>query len=94
MYMLTLLYSEGDEKTKLALLYDLVMGPEQSSLKQLKPNDEQLVRKLEYLIMIPTLLMANIIELQHKLSSKNEEEKALLQELESVQMLLIESTNS
>lgn len=94
MYMLNLLYSEGDEKTKLALLYDLVMGPEQSNLKQLKPNDEQLVRKLEYLIMIPTLLMANIIELQHKLSSKIEEEKALLQELESVQMLLIESTNS
>ena len=40
MYLLNLLYCDGDEKTKLALLYDLVMGPEQSVKKSIKPNDE------------------------------------------------------
>lgn len=36
------------------------------------------------MIMIPTLLVANIIEQQNKLSSKVPEEKVLLEELERV----------
>ena len=62
MYLFNLLYCEGDENIKLGLLYDLILGPEQSSKKILKPNDEQIVRRIECLIMIPSLLIANIIE--------------------------------
>jgi len=90
--LLNLLYCAGDEKTKLGLLYDLVMGPEQS--KTVKPTDEQIVKRLECLVIIPTLLMANIIELQNKLSAKVEAEKVLLEELERVQLLLVDSANS
>jgi len=62
MYIFNLLYCDGEEKTKLVILYDLILGPEQSIKKQIKPNDEQIVRRLECLVMIPTLLIANVIE--------------------------------
>lgn len=62
MYIFNLLYCDGEDKVKLGLLYDLVLGPEQSVKKIIKPNDEQIIRRLEYLIMIPSLLIANIIE--------------------------------
>jgi hypothetical protein len=39
------------------------------------------------------LLIANIIEQQHKFSSKIPEEKMLIDELERVQLLLVDSTS-
>jgi hypothetical protein len=62
MYLFNLLYCDGEEREKLAILYDLILGPEQSNKKPLKPNDEQLVRRLEFIVIIPTLLIANVIE--------------------------------
>lgn len=94
MYLFNLLYCDGDDKAKLSLLYDLVVGPEQAAKKILKPNDEQLVRRLEFLVMIPTLLMTNIIEQQNKMASKMGEDRTILDEMERVQLLLIDSTNS
>lgn len=44
--------------------------------------------------MIPTLLIANIIEQSNKLNPMAPEEKAILDELERVQILLIDSANN
>lgn len=43
--------------------------------------------------MIPTLLLANIIEQQNRFNTKILEERIILEELEKVQRWLIESTN-
>ncbi|CDW80833.1 UNKNOWN [Stylonychia lemnae] len=96
MNMFNLLYCEGEDKAKLGLLYDLIMAqPEQVVAKKaMKPNDEWILRRLEYLIMIPSLLIANIIEQQNKLSRNVPEEKTILEEVERVQLLLIDSTSS
>jgi hypothetical protein len=44
--------------------------------------------------MIPTLLIANIIEQSNKLNPLVPDEKAILDELERVQFLLIDSANN
>jgi hypothetical protein len=44
----------------LTILYDIAIGNQGSSIT--KPTDETLISKLEVLIIIPTMLMANIIE--------------------------------
>jgi hypothetical protein len=43
------------------VLYDIIIG-QSSDLRPVKPNDEGLITRLETLIVIPTLLLANIIE--------------------------------
>lgn len=50
----------------------------------MKPNDEGLITRLETLIVIPTLLLANIIESQNRFSTKIQEERIILEELEKV----------
>lgn len=40
-YMFNLFYCEGDDKTKLSILYDLIVG--MSGPKPTKPNDEGLI---------------------------------------------------
>ena len=68
MYLFNLMYCQGAESKKLALLYDIICGEN----KALKPIDEHVIRKLEYLIMIPTFLLSNIIEQQSKFTSADD----------------------
>lgn len=81
MYLFNLLYCAGDDKAKLSLLYDIVVnyshGERKINHKSVKPTDELILKKIEYLIMIPTLLIANIIEQQNKFAIKTSEEKYL-----------------
>ena len=58
--LFNLLYCQGDDMTKQTILYEIIIG--HSDLKPVKPNDEGLITRLETLIVIPTLLLANIIE--------------------------------
>jgi hypothetical protein len=58
--LFNLLYCAGDEMVKQTILYETLVG--HSDLKPVKPNDEGLITRLETLIVIPTLLLANIIE--------------------------------
>lgn len=67
MYLFTVLYCDGEEKVKLGLIYDFILGMDHR--KTLKPTDEHLIRRIESLIMIPTLLLANIIEQQNTLNA-------------------------
>lgn len=39
-YLFNLLYTDGDEKTKLSILYELIAGHSQQQKKGVKPNDE------------------------------------------------------
>lgn len=87
-----MLYCAGDEITKLALLHDIIIGS--CKKKPSKPSDENLISKIEAFITIPTLLIANIIDQKYKFSSKVEEEKLLIEELERISKLLIESTTN
>ena len=73
-------------ETKLACLYEVIVTGAQyfnqqkggSSIKELKPMDDNLIRTLECLIIIPTLLMANLVEKSSKLNFKVPEERELL----------------
>jgi len=80
----------SDQQPKQKLLYEIIT--EGLDLTRVGPNDEEIVTRLEILTMIPTLLIANIIEQQNRFNSSVEEEKALMKELEKVQKLLIDST--
>ena len=63
MFMFNLLYCDGDETlAKLGILYDLVVESNKPQLKERKHNEEDIIKKLEYLILIPTLMMTNLIE--------------------------------
>lgn len=101
MYFFNLLYCDGDESEKLSLLYDLVVGPclseqqsKKKSIMELKPSNEHIIKQLETLITVPTLLMANIIEQSNKLNPKIPEDKVILEELARVLILLTDSTNT
>ena len=59
-YIFNLLYCSGDDKTKLLLLYDILTNHGEELPKKI--NDEKFIQKLELLIMIPTFLIANIVE--------------------------------
>jgi hypothetical protein len=58
--LFNILYCGGEDQIKYSLLYDLMINSD--IFKPLNPNDEELLIKIEILIMIPTLLIANIIE--------------------------------
>ena len=58
--MFNMLYCAGDEITKLTLLYDVIIGS--CKKKPVRPNDEELVMKIEALVNIPTLLITNVID--------------------------------
>lgn len=61
---------------------------------ELKPSNEHIIKQLETLITVPTLLMANIIEQSNKLNPKIPEDKVILEELARVLILLTDSTNT
>lgn len=86
-----MLYCDGDDHIKQTLLYDIMISSHK--LKPNKPSDEFLVSRLETLVVIPTLLLANIIEQQNRFNIKILEERVMLEELERVQRMLIQSTN-
>lgn len=62
MFIFNLLYCQGDENDKLQTLYELLIEDHKKPPSELRPFDDQILKKIEYLIMIPTLLIANIIE--------------------------------
>ena len=87
-YLLNLFYCAGEEKNKLAMLYDIIVDGNKA-IKH--PNDERLIHPIEQMIMIPTVILAYLME---KLGSKEDDiyySQKLIEELSRVLRLIKES---